>query len=276
MPVIMFSGGYPGRSPTDLGATYWFDFTDKTQLFQDAAATTPVAADGDPIGRVNDKITAGYCSTAVAGEKPTYKEVSPHITGYADFGANDVLASSFGAYHYQNSRSGTATVFIVWHTDINFSAEGGGWSPGQILMRHKFYGDCSASNFGGGNKIITQNSTSGTAILARIGTPVLDTVYISTHIWTGNGGADPNWTGYSYTGLSDTRTASLVSANATGNWTGDSTYTFNIGAYATGSASYAWDGGIAEIVIFLPQISEDNRKLMETWLAWKHGLTLPY
>lgn len=64
-----------GFSPTQLaGLSLWYDISDLTTLFQDAAGTTPVTADGDPVGRINDKSgNSFYCSQSTASARPTYK-----------------------------------------------------------------------------------------------------------------------------------------------------------------------------------------------------------
>lgn len=51
--------GHSGRAPAPTaplaGATAWYDFADLSTLWQDAGATTPVASDGDLVGRVDNK-----------------------------------------------------------------------------------------------------------------------------------------------------------------------------------------------------------------------------
>lgn len=83
--------------PTDIsGLWVWLDFSDATQLFQDNALTTPVTADGDPIGGVTDKSSNGYdCLQNTAANKPTYKTGIQNglSTGRWD-GSNDRLRNT--------------------------------------------------------------------------------------------------------------------------------------------------------------------------------------
>lgn len=66
----------PGRwSPAQLaGLTAWYDPSDLTTLYQDAAGTTPVTAAGQPVGRMLDKSGNGYhLRQTVAAARPTYQ-----------------------------------------------------------------------------------------------------------------------------------------------------------------------------------------------------------
>jgi hypothetical protein len=63
-PLTLFVDGVVG---------FWHDYTDPTTWFQDTAGTTPAAALGDPVGRVDDKSgnsITGLQSTSAA--RPTY------------------------------------------------------------------------------------------------------------------------------------------------------------------------------------------------------------
>lgn len=52
----------------------WFDPSDLSTLYQDAAATLPVASDGDPVGTMLDKSGNGYhVIQSNAAARPTYR-----------------------------------------------------------------------------------------------------------------------------------------------------------------------------------------------------------
>ena len=52
----------------------WFDPSDRGSLFQDAAGTIPVLADGQPVGRMLDKSGQGHHATQpVAAARPTWR-----------------------------------------------------------------------------------------------------------------------------------------------------------------------------------------------------------
>lgn len=64
-PLTLFANGEQG---------VWFDPSDLTTLFQDDAGTTPVTADGDPVGLMLDKSGNGnHASQSVAASRPFYR-----------------------------------------------------------------------------------------------------------------------------------------------------------------------------------------------------------
>lgn len=64
-PTSLFSSG-------EVGA--WYDPSDLTTMFQDSAGTTPVTADGQPVGKILDKSGRGnHATQATAAKRPLYK-----------------------------------------------------------------------------------------------------------------------------------------------------------------------------------------------------------
>lgn len=59
---------------TIAGLKVWYDFSDTSRMFQDTAGTTPVTADWDVVGRVNDKTAnANNATQGTTSKKPLYK-----------------------------------------------------------------------------------------------------------------------------------------------------------------------------------------------------------
>lgn len=86
-PNYLFSASEPGA---------WYDPSDLSTLFQDAAGTTPVTGAGDPVGRINDKSGNGnHATQSTATARPIYR-VDGNGRPYLEFdGTDDFLRASF-------------------------------------------------------------------------------------------------------------------------------------------------------------------------------------
>lgn len=74
-----------GFLPTAIaGLSFWFDSSDASTLFQDAAGTIP-ADDGDSVGRWDDKSGQGnHATQSTAGDKPTATANGLALDGSSD------------------------------------------------------------------------------------------------------------------------------------------------------------------------------------------------
>ena len=88
----------------DTGFTY--DPSDVTSLFQDAAGTLPVVADGDPVGRMVDQSGKGHDALqTIAERRPLWR--TDGIRGWLEFdGTDDEMTVP------QTALSQTATSFV--------------------------------------------------------------------------------------------------------------------------------------------------------------------
>lgn len=65
-PATLFTGSLVGM---------WYDPSDLSTLFQDSAGTTPVTADGQPVGKMLDKSGNNFHMTqATSSKRPTFKD----------------------------------------------------------------------------------------------------------------------------------------------------------------------------------------------------------
>ena len=87
-PLRLFDGGQLGT---------WYSVSDLTTLFQDAAGTTPVSVDGDPVGLILDKSGNGnHASQTTTSSKPIYR--TDGINHWIRFdGVDDYLSVEYGA-----------------------------------------------------------------------------------------------------------------------------------------------------------------------------------
>lgn len=79
-PGVIFAAGEPG---------FWYDPSDLSTLFQDAAGTTPVTAAGQSVGLVLDKSGRGnHATQSTSLSRPTY-QVDSNGRGYLLFDGSD-------------------------------------------------------------------------------------------------------------------------------------------------------------------------------------------
>lgn len=111
-PSALFQSGAKGA---------WYDISDRTTLYQDAAGTTPVTSDGDPVGLVLDKSGNGnHLSQSVSAARPTYRAGGGLHWLEAD-GVDDTLRAQYAADLAQPSTivhagSSSGDVYLGSHT----------------------------------------------------------------------------------------------------------------------------------------------------------------
>lgn len=136
-PASLFTGGYTGG---------YYDASDLSTLWQDSARTTPVTADGDPVGAWDDKSGNGnHLTQATSGRRPLYKtsgglhwlqfdgiDDSLATSGTVDFSASDKLSILAGVYR----NSGTSTLVSCGNTASEAgSFDLGPFGTGVVLYR---------------------------------------------------------------------------------------------------------------------------------------------
>lgn len=151
--IAIIAAGSGGGVPDISGYPFfaWYDFSDLSTLFQDSAGTIPVAADGDPIGKVVDKSGNGHDLTqATAAARPTYRTSGG--LHWADFdGSDDVLLSSAYATIAQPN-----TLAVAAKIDTNASSIGHqGFIDGNGARNGIFQNTDNSLSLHGGTALVT-------------------------------------------------------------------------------------------------------------------------
>jgi hypothetical protein len=105
IPSNLFSSGEQG---------VWYDPSDLSSMFQDAAGTTPVTAAGQPVGRINDKSGRNnHATQTTAASRPLLQEGGGkywlEFDGVDDFLRSEQLAADVTTYTRLGIAIGTRT-----------------------------------------------------------------------------------------------------------------------------------------------------------------------
>lgn len=117
-PSLLFSSGEQGA---------WYDPSDISTLFQDAAGATPVTADGDPVGYMGDKSGNGnHMTQSISASRPIYKTDGTlhwlYFDGVDDYMDSDLIDLSTGT----SALMVQARQLISANASSNISHGGGG------------------------------------------------------------------------------------------------------------------------------------------------------
>ena len=149
-------------SPLNVaGLAAWWDFSDITTLYQDAARTTPVTADGDVIGGVADKSPNGrHLSQATTSLKALYK------TGILNGKSASLFDGSDDAFALTSLTSTTSfSFFVVFRPTSQVDSYGtiltqanisGFWYRGSTIRKMSLYYSVDHIN----NNAFTDNTAS--------------------------------------------------------------------------------------------------------------------
>jgi hypothetical protein len=229
----------PAFVPTDVaGLKLWLDFSDLTTLFQDAARSTPVTADGQEILGVADKSGAGNHHSGATGTSPLYKAAIQNGKSIALFdGVDNLLSGSITAIPNTNA------IFIVYQ----FIAAGGSGEK-FVLLLNLGTGDANRVTLRGGGSFRQINFTAAKNI-ALSASFVIDT-------YTG-AGTGLNFE-YFRNGASQGTAAQSAGTSATMSYLGSER---GVGAYA--------NVRIAEYLVYNAAITSTQRGQVETYLNTK-------
>lgn len=237
------SGAAPAFSPLDIsGLVAWYDFSDITKLWQDSARTTPVTADGDPIGAADDKSGNAYHALqGTSAAKPTYKTNIANSLSAAYLDGGDFLAKAFGTEIAQ-----PGTMFAVAKLTAGLENNGVNYiivDGSETTKRWIFYKELST-------------------------TPDRWGLYLGT-MAIGATNADANIHYFSaYANGASSQLFVDGASSATGNSGTHNLTGITIGARFDGAAAW-WSGHIMESLTYSGALSSANRQSIEAYLADK-------
>lgn len=253
MPVILFGGKPPGAAPSDIaGLKFWLDAA--VGCYSDAGSTP--STDTGVVQQWNDQSGQNrHVSQTVAGYKPTWQQTGINGRPCVRFdGTDDYL------YRTANDDDDiltvdAKTVFVVWKGPSNLNG----------TQRPFLFYDGSHSLF-----YVTEVNTpagrcvnwDGTSDSADKSGTIASTWVIQTGMHSG---------GTLYSGLSDTRTASMATTAS-----GNTSFGVNTNIWIRPASAAYYQCDIAEIAYYNVAVSEADRKELETRFAWKYGITIPY
>ena len=122
---------------------FWFDPSDLSTLFQDAAGTIPVTADGDPVGLMLDKSGNEYhASQSVSGRRAVYRtDGALHWLESDGIDDNMPIPGSSSAFKFMHDGTGgSVSAAVMSLTDDSFtqfisSQQGSSVNVGFALLR---------------------------------------------------------------------------------------------------------------------------------------------
>lgn len=236
-----------GFNPTQLaGLTLWYDISDISTLYQDSAGTTPVTADGDPVGLVQDKSGNGLDATASGSARPTYKTDGTYhwLLFNGSSSVLDIPNTYDGAVDSDNTscfgvQTNASTGYLLASTsDDGF----------EMLF--------SISRIRNGVGLTSGNYfTNGT-------TNVVNSDIVYTTDWTRSTYGVRGWQNQNLE--VNATAADADKSNGANAW---------IGAGVNGSAVYM-TGRVYQASVFDVKLSDDDRGSLESYIAEKSGVTL--
>lgn len=175
-------------TPGNLGAAGWWDPSDLSTVWQDSARTTPVTADGQPVGCVDDKSGNGRNATQATSSRRPLWRTSGGFSWLEFDGVDDALTFSDAGALTQATLAGA------------FQCTNTGSRVGFFIMNQALYANLSPSEkWGTFNGVVIASSfsvASAPAALVLVSRAANDADLIT------NGTVETQTTGTSYTGRS--------------------------------------------------------------------------
>lgn len=158
----------------------WYDPSDLSTMFQDAAGTTPVTATGQPVGLIRDKSGRGnHASQSTDARRPTLQQDSGG-SYYLDFDGSDdgLVTASFAAgadkvqvFAGVQKRS-DATTGMIAEFSANSNSNAGSWQlrgPGAGTFPGYYFNSSGSTLAAATAQVITGLPANNDAVLTAVG-----------------------------------------------------------------------------------------------------------
>jgi len=245
-------------TPTDLASLgAWFDPSDLSTMFQDAAGTTPVTAAGQPVGLILDKSGNGHhASQSTSTARPLF-QIDGSGKHYLAFdGVDDYLSTSAidltgtdKVTVFSGSRVLSSNAAIFYETSTNAFSGGAFYASSNEQATN--IGTFLISGSGGVNTLTGQPAHAVT------------TAQLSSVFTNGIGAAAVNVNGVAQS------MGSFLAGSSTGNF---GNHPLFIGARSGGVVPF--NGNIYSLILGGTAYDAATVLAAETWVADKTGVTL--
>jgi hypothetical protein len=247
-------------TPADLASlTAWFDPSDLSTMFQDAAGTTPVTAAGQPVGLILDKSGNGHhASQSTSTARPLF-QIDGSGKHYLAFdGVDDYLSTSAidltgtdKVTVFSGSRVLSSNLAIVYETSTN------------ALNNGAFYATSNEQATNIGTFLVSGTGGGGVKTLTGQPAHAVTTAQFSSVFTTAIDAAAANVNGVAQSmGI-------FYGGTSTGNF---GNWPLHIGARS--GAAYPFPGNIYSLIIGGTAYDAATVLAAETWVADKTGVTL--
>jgi hypothetical protein len=231
------------------GLIGWYDFSDPTTLWEDAARTDPVDIDTDAIAGVTDKSSSGFhLAQTVAASRAAYRTGVLNGKSVARFDGVDDTISTFAITTLQ-----PYTIYAVAKADIATIASDQGIVSGEAETP-SIYLDSATDRYAykaGTAQVGSVAMNTSFRVLEAVFNGASSLFYVDgTLASSGNPGSD----GFA-TGTHRTRIGSACDAAAT--------------------PIEFFDGDVAEVILYNRALTAMERRIIERYLALKYALTIP-
>jgi hypothetical protein len=256
-PALCVSAAWTPTDLASLGA--WFDPSDLSTMFQDAAGTTPVTAAGQPVGLILDKSGNGHhASQSTSTARPLF-QIDGSGKHYLAFdGVDDYLSTSAidltgtdKVTVFSGSRVLSSNAAIFYETSTN--AQSGG----------AFYASSNEQATNIGTFLISGTGVGGVKTLTGQPAHAVTTAQFSSVFTTAIDAAAVNVNGVAQS------MGSFHAGSSTGNF---GNHPLFIGARSGGVVPF--NGNIYSLILGGTAYDAATVLAAETWVADKTGVTL--